>query len=82
LFQLSKWQFNPVEPLKDSVHERIDVTHAASAMTETEIAAKLVERNDARRRKDFKKADEIRTALASLGITIEDRPDGTSRWKR
>ena len=46
------------------------------------IEAKLFERNEARKRKDFAKADEIRKALAAQGIIIEDRPDGTSRWKR
>jgi cysteinyl-tRNA synthetase len=82
LFQLSKWQFNPIDSLKIGIHERIDATEAASVMTETEITTKLAERIEARRRKDFKRADEIRTELASFGITIEDRPDGTSRWKR
>ena len=40
------------------------------------------ERNEARKQKNFKKADEIRQFLASHGIIIEDKPDGTSRWKR
>ncbi|MDQ6733948.1 MAG: cysteine--tRNA ligase, partial [Nitrospirota bacterium] len=79
LFQLSKWQFNPADRLTVGVEEKAEVR---SLMTETEIEANLAERNDARRRKDFKRADEIRVGLASLGITIEDRPDGTSRWKR
>jgi cysteinyl-tRNA synthetase len=79
LFQLSKWQFNPVDRLTVGVKEKAEVR---SLMTETDIEANLAERNDARRRKDFKRADEIRIELASLGITIEDRPDGTSRWKR
>ncbi len=46
------------------------------------IDQKLAERNEARRRKDFATADRIRAELAAFGITIEDRPDGTSRWKR
>jgi cysteinyl-tRNA synthetase len=79
LFQLSKWQFNPTDRLPVSMGEKASVR---SLMTETDIEANLAERNDARRRKDFKRADEIRIDLASLGITIEDRPDGTSRWKR
>jgi cysteinyl-tRNA synthetase len=42
-----------------------------------------VERNEARKQKNFKKADEIRQFLKeSHGITIEDKPDGTSRWYR
>jgi cysteinyl-tRNA synthetase len=79
LFQLSNWQFNPVDRTTVGVEEKAE---ARSLMTETDIEANLAERNDARRRKDFKRADEIRIELASLGITIEDRPDGTSRWKR
>jgi cysteinyl-tRNA synthetase len=53
-----------------------------SVLTDEEIEGKLVERNEARKQKDFKKADEIRQFLASHGIVIEDKPDGTSRWKR
>jgi cysteinyl-tRNA synthetase len=51
-------------------------------LTQDEIEGKLVERNEARKQKNFKKADEIRQFLASNGILIEDKPDGTSRWKR
>jgi cysteinyl-tRNA synthetase len=51
-------------------------------ITDEVIEEKLVERNEARKQKDFKKADEIRQFLASCGIVIEDKPDGTSRWKR
>ena len=46
------------------------------------IEAKLTERIEAKKNKDFKRADEIRQELKALGITIEDKPDGTSRWKR
>ena len=52
------------------------------ALTDEEIEGKRIERNEARKQKDFKKADEIRQFLASHGIVIEDKPDGTSRWKR
>jgi len=40
---------------------------------EEELKRKLAERYEARRRKDFKRADEIREELAKEGITIEDR---------
>ena len=49
---------------------------------ERAIQMKVDERNEARRRKDFKRADEIRAELAAQGIILEDRPDGTTRWKR
>jgi cysteinyl-tRNA synthetase len=39
-------------------------------------------RNEARVRKDFTAADTIRKELAEQGIILEDRPDGTTRWKR
>ena len=95
LFQLEpeQWQFNP---LQMSVHEVVVATDSASGsiqesakavgkasiLTDTEIESQLAERLDARRKKDFAKADEIRKSLAAQGIIIEDKPDGTSRWKR
>jgi len=51
-------------------------------VSDKEIEEQIAERNEARKQKDFKKADEIRQFLASHGIVIEDKPDGTSRWKR
>jgi cysteinyl-tRNA synthetase len=39
-------------------------------------------RNEARAMKDFSTADTIRKELADQGIILEDRPDGTTRWKR
>ncbi|MGM0418103.1 MAG: cysteine--tRNA ligase [Thermodesulfobacteriota bacterium] len=42
---------------------------------------KLVQaRTDARKEKNFQKADEIRDQLADMGVVLEDRPDGTF-WK-
>jgi cysteinyl-tRNA synthetase len=52
------------------------------SLADAEIQLRVDERNEARKQKDFKKADEIRQFLASCGIVIEDKPDGTSRWKR
>jgi cysteinyl-tRNA synthetase len=34
-------------------------------------------RNQSRQRKDFAMADQIRGRLGELGITLEDRKDGT-----
>ncbi len=53
-----------------------------SPMTDAEIEKSLQERDEARRQKNFKRADEIRQFLATRSIVIEDKPDGTSRWKR
>ncbi len=39
-------------------------------------------RNEAREKKNFSTADRVRNELADQGIILEDRPDGTTRWKR
>ncbi|RJP86096.1 MAG: cysteine--tRNA ligase [Desulfobacteraceae bacterium] len=44
------------------------------------IEALIQERKDARKSRDFKKADEIRDRLKAMNIEIEDRPEGTI-WK-
>ncbi|HXW17421.1 MAG TPA: cysteine--tRNA ligase [Candidatus Acidoferrales bacterium] len=48
----------------------------------SEIEALINERLDARRARNFKRADEIRDQLASNGILLEDTKDGGIRWKR
>ena len=46
-----------------------------------DIEGLIKERNDARKNKDFAKADEIRDKLKEMGIEIEDTRSGTT-WKR
>jgi cysteinyl-tRNA synthetase len=54
----------------------------ATAGVDAERVEKLIEeRKTARKSKDFKRADEIRAELDSLGIELKDRPDGTTEWK-
>ena len=45
------------------------------------IESLIAERQEARKAKDFKKADAIRDELAQKGILLEDTPQGV-RWKR
>ena len=47
-----------------------------------EIDALIEARHQARRRRDFKAADQIRDDLAARGVLLEDNPGGTTRWKR
>jgi len=54
----------------------------AETLSEAAIQKQVEEREQARRERDWAKSDAIRDALASAGITIEDRPDGTTRIKR
>ena len=52
-----------------------------AALLDEDIQRLIDERQQARHRRDFARADEIRDQLASLGITLEDTRDGV-RWKR
>ena len=80
LFQLDNWQFNLTTSLQTG--SLSTASTPPIVINEEIIEGKLVERNEARKQKNFKKADEIRQFLASHGIAIEDKPDGTCRWKR
>jgi cysteinyl-tRNA synthetase len=56
-----------------------------SSKPQNDLTGKLVElfidlRKQARSQKNFSLADDIRKRLSELGVTLEDRPDGTS-WR-
>ena len=50
-------------------------------LLDEEIQALIDERQEARHRRDFARADEIRDGLAARGIILEDTKDGV-RWKK
>ena len=52
-----------------------------TVLSEAEIAEWLQKRSDARAQRDFKRSDEIRDHLLSLGVEIKDSPQGTT-WTR
>ena len=58
---------------------------ADAAAPKHELSGKLIEmlidlRKQARSQKNFALADTIRKRLGDLGVTLEDRPDGTA-WR-
>jgi cysteinyl-tRNA synthetase len=57
-------------------------TAGTATLSDAEIERLIEERQQARASKNWARADEIRRYLADCGITIEDRPNGTPRWKR
>ena len=44
------------------------------------IEAAIAERQEARRRRDYKRADAIRAEWSERGVVFEDRSDGTTSW--
>ena len=82
LFQQDHWQFSSQQAGDRSTAHAAAGQAVWSPLSDDDIEARLKERNEARRKRNFKQADAIRQALQEQGIIIEDRPDGTSRWKR
>jgi len=69
------------------VFEKINSVIGVYKEEEREITEEMKnlikEREKARKRKDFKTADEIREKLSEMGMEIKDTPDGTKwRWKK
>lgn len=59
----------------------VKVDGAAGDSITNKLLALLVQlRNDAKKEKNYALADKIRNDLAALGVTLEDRPDGT-QWR-
>jgi cysteinyl-tRNA synthetase len=54
---------------------------ATRGVTDERIQALVEERDQAKRRRDFKRADALRNELSGMGILLEDSKEGT-RWKR
>jgi cysteinyl-tRNA synthetase len=46
------------------------------------IAERIAERARAKQNKDWAVSDRIRAELAAAGIILEDKPDGTTNWRR
>jgi cysteinyl-tRNA synthetase len=59
----------------------LDVIDMQSEQPDEQVTSLVEARNDARRKKDFNKADALREKLQSMGIHLTDAPSGTS-WKR
>jgi len=50
-------------------------------IADEQVEQLILERNEARKNKEFERSDEIRDQLKEQGIILEDTPQGT-RWKR
>ncbi len=59
----------------------LSTSTGSGELLDEEIEGLINERNEARKNKDFARADEIRDLLIDKGIILEDTRDGV-RWKR
>ena len=67
--------------LLDEVDQHLDVIRAEEPGLAEEVERLIAEREDARKARDFARADRIREELKSRGIGLEDSKQGV-RWKR
>jgi cysteinyl-tRNA synthetase len=65
---------------EDFLKERNRLALAALGMSELEVERLIAGRAEARKEKNWARADEIRDALAAKSIILEDTPEGT-RWR-
>lgn len=86
--QFSSEGSNAVEAVKkvlNTIHELGDVlglfNKEKEAVLDSEIEALIEERNEARKAKDWAKADEIRDKLKAMNIILKDTPMGV-KWSR
>ena len=70
-------------PLSDDVeiYTSLDVESRLWLLDEAEIDSLIAERNQARKDRDFDRADAIRDQLTAAGVELEDTREGT-RWRR
>jgi cysteinyl-tRNA synthetase len=60
----------------------MQVSGAGAALTDAEIAQGIEARIAARKARNWAEADRIRGELARSGVILEDKPDGTTAWRR
>ena len=73
-----EWRRNPIN-LADTISAGEPTVSESLEVVEALVAA----RSRARKAKDFAEADRIRDELMSNhNVVVEDRPDGTSEWRR
>ena len=63
---------------KGQIHSRIKIP--PRTINENEIKKAIEARKDAKSKRDFAKADQIRDELKSLGINLIDKPGGITDW--
>jgi cysteinyl-tRNA synthetase len=63
------------------VRAGLNIASASQGLSDADIDGLILERAEAKKSKDFAKADLVRKTLLDAGITLEDSPSGT-RWRK
>jgi cysteinyl-tRNA synthetase len=82
LLQLAPADFLQKPKLPAPAAEGSTQQREQKALPAAEIERMIEDRREARRSKNFRRADEIRNELANAGIVLEDKPDGSTEWRR
>jgi cysteinyl-tRNA synthetase len=81
-FTLSTADWNAAAGKEDIQTADTSRRAVSPTFSSSDIEQLIHERNEARRHKDWPRADTIRKQLSDAGIILEDRPDGTTRVRR
>jgi len=65
----------------DEKLQKLGLLRSRDRLSAPQIEALIAERTAAKRRREFKRSDEIRQQLTDSGILVEDMKDGSVRWK-
>ncbi len=82
LLQVADWKSSPLRISAADDVGVADQTGAAVTLGAETIKRLVNEREEARKAREWARADEIREQLARGGVILEDRPDGTTRIRR
>ena len=77
----NRWEAARVLEVFDSIFDVLKPGQGGGELSDAEVEAKIEERTQAKRARDFKGADAIRALLLEKGVVLEDTKDGV-RWKR
>jgi cysteinyl-tRNA synthetase len=59
-----------------------DTSNTGAGLSDQDIEQRIAARLAARKSRDFAGADRLRDELAQQGVILEDKPDGTTLWRR
>lgn len=79
----NRWESARVLQIFDDVFCVLNPTasNEPAGLSDAQIEKLIEERNQAKKNRDFKRADELRASLLESSVVLEDTKDGT-RWKR